>query len=149
MCGAVCDGVCGAVCDGVCGAVCDGVCGTAHSVEDFLGLLVKIVHYNSAYLGEDVLSLLVSLTCSLANQATTPSVTEVVPQGYSDLYRHLPPPPSPKLCLSFLDAVMCYSSFPTSTIHACVVTLCHTLNIERFIQRSLEVSVMSACSAIT
>jgi tuberous sclerosis protein 2 len=51
------------------------------SVEDFLGLLVKIVHYNSAYLGEDVLSLLVSLTCSLANQATTPSVTEVVPQG--------------------------------------------------------------------
>jgi tuberous sclerosis protein 2 len=89
------------------------------SVEDFLGLLVKIVHYNSAYLGEDVLSLLVSLTCSLANQATTPSVTE--------------------LCLSFLDAVMCYSSFPTSTIHACVVTLCHTLNIERFIQRSLEV----------
>ena len=73
--------MCGAVCDGVCGAVCDGVCGTARSVEDFLGLLVKIVHYNSAYLGEDVLSLLVSLTCSLANQATTPSVTEVVPQG--------------------------------------------------------------------
>lgn len=49
----------------------------------------------------------------------------------------------PQLCLSFLDAVICYSAFPPSAIQTCVVTLCHTLNIERFIQRSLEVGVAS------
>ena len=63
---------------GVLGVMC-AVCGTACSVEDFLGLLVKLVHYNSAYLDEDILSHLVCHTCSLANQATTPSVTEVMP----------------------------------------------------------------------
>lgn len=44
-----------------------------------------------------------------------------------------------QLCLAFLDAVICYSAFPPSTVHPCVITLCHTLNIERFIQLSLEV----------
>ena len=47
------------------------------SVEDFLGLLVKLVHYNSAYLDEDALTSLLSLSCSLANQSTQPSETEV------------------------------------------------------------------------
>lgn len=46
-------------------------------MEGFLGLLVKLVHYNSAYLEEDMLSHLLSHTCSLANQTTNPSVTEV------------------------------------------------------------------------
>jgi tuberous sclerosis protein 2 len=89
------------------------------SVEQLLGLLVKLVHYNSAYLEDDVLSQLVSHTCSLATNPSSPSETE--------------------LCLSFLDAVICYAVFPPQTILSCIVTLCHTLNIERFIQKSLEV----------
>jgi tuberous sclerosis protein 2 len=89
------------------------------SGEGLLRLLVKLVHYNSGYLEEEVLSQLVAQTCSLATQATSPSETE--------------------LCLSFLDAVVCYSVVPPPTIHPVIVTLCHTLNVERFIQRSLEV----------
>lgn len=46
-------------------------------MEDCLGLLVKLVHYNSAYLEEDVLTFLVSHTCSHANQTTNPTETEV------------------------------------------------------------------------
>ena len=48
-----------------------------YSAGDFLGLLVKLVHYNSAYLDEDILSRLVTHTCSLATQTITPSETEV------------------------------------------------------------------------
>ena len=50
------------------------------SVEDFLGLLVKLVHYNSAYLEEDILSQLIYCTCSLANQSTVAKETEVAGQ---------------------------------------------------------------------
>ena len=133
--------------------VCSGV--------DFLGLLVKLVHYNSAYLDEEALSELVSLTCSLATQTeyTTetevrevhvvwgkvsvvsggPEVTREPVEGGKKTYTHCFTPSPLQLCLEFLDAVVCYSSFPASTIHATIITLCHTLNIERFIQRSLEV----------
>ena len=38
---------------------------------------MKLVHYNSAYLDEDALTSLLSLSCSLANQSTQPSETEV------------------------------------------------------------------------
>ena len=48
-----------------------------YSLEDLLALLVKLVHYNSAYLEEDVLSQLISHTCSLATQPSSPSETEV------------------------------------------------------------------------
>lgn len=111
-------------------------------MEGFLGLLVKLVHYNSAYLEEDVLTYLVSHTCSHVNQSTNPSETEVhgnVPLSFSCfiLTSIL------QLCLAFLDAVICYSAFPPSTVHPCVITLCHTLNIERFIQLSLEVALSS------
>ena len=47
------------------------------SAQQLLGLLVKLVHYNSAYLGEDVLSHLISHTCSMATQPSSPSETEV------------------------------------------------------------------------
>lgn len=60
-------------------------------------------------------------------------------------------PPSSQLCLEFLDAVVCYSTFPTATIHCFVIALCHTLNIERFIQRSLEVggATWGGCGYLT
>ena len=54
-----------------------------YRAEDFLGLLVKLVHYNSAYLDEDVLSQLVSHTCSLASHSTISSETEV--RGHTPL----------------------------------------------------------------
>ena len=103
---------------------------------------MKLVHYNSAYLEEDVLSQLVSHTCSLATQPSSPAETGV---RNSSLYCshscsfHL------QLCLSFLDAVICYAVFPPETVLCSITTLCHTLNIERFIQRSLEVGVACWC----
>ena len=36
---------------------------------------------------------------------------------------------------------MCYSSLPADALQSCVTTLCHTLNIERFSRRSLEVYI--------
>ena len=101
---------------------------------------MKLVHYNSAYLEEGVLTQLISHTCSLATQPTSPSETEVA-RPLSTLCETVPPSLPLQLCLSFLDAVICYAVFPPQTILCCVVTLCHTLNIERFIQRSLEVGV--------
>lgn len=44
-----------------------------------------------------------------------------------------------QLCLDFLNAVVCYSSLPPDALHSFVTTLCHTLNIERFSKKSLEV----------
>ena len=37
--------------------------------------------------------------------------------------------------------MVCYSSLPADALQSCVTTLCHTLNIERFSRRSLEVYI--------
>jgi len=92
---------------------------TLGSAVDFLSLLMNFVHYNAAYLDEEVLVGLVQLTCVLANKAIQLDVIQ--------------------LCLELLNAVVCYSSLPADALQSCVTTLCHTLNIERFSRRSLEV----------
>lgn len=51
---------------------------------------------------------------------------------------------STQLCLEFLNAVVCYSSLPSDTLHSFVTTLCHTLNIERFSMKSLEACLLLA-----
>ena len=45
-----------------------------------------------------------------------------------------------ELYLDLLNAIVCYSSLPVDALVPFVTTLCHTLNVERFCEKSWQVS---------
>eukprot|EP00731_Ephydatia_muelleri_P029426 Em0020g1070a len=92
---------------------------TAFRATEFLTLLIGLIHYNATYIDEDVLTGLVQLTCAEARGTKYPDFIEK--------------------SLDLLSAVVCYSSLPIDALQAFITIVCHTLNIERFIERSLEV----------
>ena len=77
-------------------------------VSEYISLLINMVHYNAAYLDRYV--------CDIAKQ---PDSSE-----------------SMGLFLDLLNAIVCYSSLPVDALVAFATTLCHTLNVERFCEKS-------------
>lgn len=48
-----------------------------------------------------------------------------------------------ELFLDLLNAIVCYSSLPVDVLGPFVTTLCHTLNVERFCEKSWQVGSSS------
>ena len=58
---------------------------------------------------------------------------------------------SMELFLDLLNAIVCYSSLPVDALVPFVTTLCHTLNVERFCEKSWQVAplLISVCCIVT
>ena len=54
-----------------------------------------------------------------------------------------------ELFLDLLNAIVCYSCLPVDALLSFVTTLCHTLNVERFCEKSWQVRpiAVSICIA--
>ncbi|PFX22959.1 tuberin-like [Stylophora pistillata] len=85
----------------------------------FMPLLINVIHYNSSFLDEDIVSGIVRETCHLSR--TTKEEGEV------------------ELCLCLLDAVVRYSCLPSNTLFEFIATACRAVNIEKFCQRSWKI----------
>ncbi|RMX59744.1 hypothetical protein pdam_00021002 [Pocillopora damicornis] len=85
----------------------------------FMPLLINVIHYNSSFLDEDIISGIVRQTCHLSR--TTKEEGEV------------------ELCLCLLDAVVRYSCLPSNTLFEFIATACRAVNIEKFCQRSWKI----------
>lgn len=42
-------------------------------------------------------------------------------------------------CLDILDAVLCYTVFPTRMLSSCIEALCRTVNRESYVQKSWDI----------
>ena len=57
-----------------------------------------------------------------------------------------------QLCLESLNAIICYSTLPSSALSIVTITLCHTLNISALSKPSLEVTepfIITECYVVT
>eukprot|EP00794_Sanderia_malayensis_P008869 gene8869-9818_t len=84
--------------------------------DDFLQLLINFMHYNSSFLDKEVITSLVKQTCEFCNRAKDEKEIES--------------------CLQLLDAAVKYGGLPSGGLYPLIVTLCQTVNIERFCQAS-------------
>ncbi|KAK6169153.1 hypothetical protein SNE40_020258 [Patella caerulea] len=87
-------------------------------ISDYLSLLINVIKFNAAYLDEDIVSSLVQQTCMIPNRT----------RSEEDL----------KLCMEVLDAVVCYSYLPSSSLYHFIAALCHLVNIARVCKESWE-----------
>ncbi|XP_028417406.1 tuberin-like [Dendronephthya gigantea] len=87
-------------------------------LDVFLPLLRNFIRYNSSYLDDDVVFGLVKHTCEISTTTEKESDLEV--------------PHS----LAILDAVIRYSSLPSSALYLFLVAVCHTVNIAHFCEPS-------------
>ncbi|CAB4012447.1 tuberin-like, partial [Paramuricea clavata] len=85
-------------------------------LDTFFPLLRNFIRYNSSYLDEDVVSGLVKQTCQIS---TTTDKEKEVEQS-----------------LAILDAVVRYSSLPSSALYSFLVAVCNTVNVEQFCEPS-------------
>lgn len=90
---------------------------SGRSVE-YLTMVMNMIKHNAAYLDESVLFQIIHGCCQTATTSKQLTVTE--------------------LSLESLNAVVCYSALPPSTLPIFITTLCTTLNISRLDKQSLE-----------
>ncbi|KAJ7372751.1 Tuberous sclerosis 2-like protein [Desmophyllum pertusum] len=88
-------------------------------MDVFMPLLSNVIHYNSSFLDEDIVSGIVRETCHLSR--TTKEEEDV------------------ELCLSLLDAVVRYSCLPSNALFEFIATACRAVNIEKFCQHSWKI----------
>lgn len=88
-------------------------------MDVFMPLMINVIHYNSSFLDEDIISGIVRETCRLSR--TTKEEEDV------------------DLCLCLLDAVVRYSCLPSNALFEFIATACRAVNIEKFFQHSWKI----------
>ncbi|XP_062507428.1 tuberin-like isoform X2 [Corticium candelabrum] len=78
---------------------------------NFLNLLVNIIHYNSTYLDDEIITGLVVYACAICDRQEP--ITVIM-----------------EACLTVFDSVLKYSCLPVNALHPVIFTLCHTVNRE-------------------
>ncbi|CAL1542795.1 unnamed protein product [Lymnaea stagnalis] len=91
---------------------------SAGLVVSFLPIILNVIKYNAAYLDEDVMSGLVQQTCMIPNKTL---LDEEITK-----------------CLQVLDAVICYSYLPSTSLYYFVAALCHTVDKAPYSEKSWE-----------
>ncbi|ESP04643.1 hypothetical protein LOTGIDRAFT_61259, partial [Lottia gigantea] len=85
-------------------------------ISEYLSLLINVIKFNAAYLDEETVSSLVQQTCMIPNRS----------RSEEDM----------KLCMEVLDAVVCYSYLPVSSLHHFIAALCRLVNIAKVCKES-------------
>ncbi|XP_052788101.1 tuberin-like isoform X2 [Mya arenaria] len=91
----------------------------AGKTAEFLPLIISAIKFNAAYLEENVMSGIIRETCKVCSWHKTPA---------EDV----------KLCLEILDAILCYSYLPSSTLPDVVAALCRMVNNHKSCEPSWE-----------
>ncbi|XP_015768229.1 PREDICTED: tuberin-like [Acropora digitifera] len=85
-------------------------------MDVFMPLVINVIHYNSSFLDEDIITGIVRETCNVTR--TTKEEEDI------------------ELCLCLLDAVVRYSCLPSNALFDFIAIACRAVNIEKFCQHS-------------
>ncbi|XP_067044886.1 tuberin-like isoform X1 [Acropora muricata] len=88
-------------------------------MDVFMPLVINVIHYNSSFLDEDIITGIVRETCNVTR--TTKEEEDI------------------ELCLCLLDAVVRYSCLPSNALFDFIAIACRAVNIEKFCQHSWKI----------